>query len=123
VLVESDPYPFACNFENHPFENSNTLSKLRARRGPAALAIMATPQAAQGAPGSGQQYPIVRGDFRREKREALETVPGVGGALLYYTVRYGGAASAPATHTSRQLRRTNALRTSGAGGPAAAKHV
>ena len=49
---------------------------------------MATPQAAVGAPGSGQLYPIVRGDARAERREhATETVPSMGGALLSYTVR------------------------------------
>ena len=47
------------------------------------MASSQTPQAAVGAPGSGQSFPIVR--QRREER--LESVPGVGGALGYYAVR------------------------------------
>jgi hypothetical protein len=44
---------------------------------------MATPMGSS-APGAGQAYPIVRGNVAVSKKQEVEAVPSVGGALVYY---------------------------------------
>jgi hypothetical protein len=53
------------------------------RRGGGAALVMATPMGSS-APGAGQAYPIVRGSVSFSKKQEVEAVPSVGGALVYY---------------------------------------